>query len=125
MKEFINAEQEKLRRALSMNIKIRRKLLGISQEKLAEYADLSAQTVNDIEGCRMWVSDKTIIKLSQALQVDAYQLLIPSQTPVALSESELESLASSPAEILLLLQENIKRSIDAQFNKVLKSGILK
>ncbi|MDR0662745.1 MAG: hypothetical protein LBF80_01515, partial [Spirochaetaceae bacterium] len=31
----------------------------MSQEKLAELADVSVQTVNFIEGCRTWVSDKT------------------------------------------------------------------
>jgi hypothetical protein len=34
-------------------------------------------TGNDIEGCRMWVSDKTIIKLARVLHVEAYQLLVP------------------------------------------------
>ena len=51
--------------------------LGYTQEKLAEIAKLSTQTVNDIEGCRMWVSDKTITKLAKVLHVDVYQLLIP------------------------------------------------
>jgi transcriptional regulator with XRE-family HTH domain len=66
-----------LRRVLSSNIKKRRKALGFSQEKLAEIAGISAKMVNDIEGCRTWVSDKTILKLSDALCTEAYQLLMP------------------------------------------------
>ena len=31
--------------------------MGFSQEKLAELAEVSDQTINDIEGCRTWVSD--------------------------------------------------------------------
>ena len=53
--------QTELRENLSFNIKQRRKLCGFTQEKLAEETELSAQTINDIEGCRTWVSDKTLV----------------------------------------------------------------
>jgi transcriptional regulator with XRE-family HTH domain len=102
-----------------MNIKHRRKVLGISQEKLAQAAELSAQTVNDIEGCRMWVSDKTIVKLAQALQVEAYQLLIP-----AFEAGKGGEKGPSSVETLLTLQQNIKNEIDLQFYRILKSRVL-
>ena len=70
-------EPNDLRRTLSLNIKKQRKILGLTQEKLAETTDLSSQTINDIEGCRMWVSDKTILKLAKVLHIDAYQLFEP------------------------------------------------
>ncbi|MDR1308163.1 MAG: helix-turn-helix domain-containing protein [Treponema sp.] len=66
-----------LREILAGNIKKQRKHLGLTQEKLAEIADLSSNMVNDIEGCRTWVSDKTILKLAKALKLDVYQLLLP------------------------------------------------
>jgi transcriptional regulator with XRE-family HTH domain len=53
-------DEAKLRRVLSANIKHYRVKLGYTQEKLAETVGLSDQTINDIEGCRTWVSDKTI-----------------------------------------------------------------
>ncbi|GHV90015.1 hypothetical protein AGMMS50268_05180 [Spirochaetia bacterium] len=112
----MNSGPEKLRKILSANIKNRRKALGISQEKLAETAGLSAQTINDIEGCRMWVSDKSIVKLAESLKVEAYQLLIPN------IEIERE-LAASPAETLVALRQNIKKNIDEEFESVLKKGI--
>ncbi|GHT65771.1 hypothetical protein FACS1894110_08340 [Spirochaetia bacterium] len=74
----MSSSPEKLREILSANIKDRRRALGISQEKLAMAAELSSQTINDIEGCRMWVSDKSIVKLAGALKVEAYQLLAPA-----------------------------------------------
>ena len=33
--------------------------------------------VRDIEGCRTWVSDKTLINIAEALKTDAYRLLVP------------------------------------------------
>jgi len=66
-----------LRNILSMNIKKHRELIGISQEKLAERAGISANMVRDIEGCRTWVSDKTLINVAEALKTDIYRLFIP------------------------------------------------
>jgi len=66
-----------LRNILSINIKRHRDLLGFSQEKLAEKAEISSNMVRDIEGCRTWVSDKTLINLAEALKTDVYRLLIP------------------------------------------------
>jgi transcriptional regulator with XRE-family HTH domain len=111
----MSLDAEELRRLLSANIKNRRKLLGLSQEKLAEAAGLSAQTINDIEGCRMWVSDKTLVKLTQALQVEVYQLLVPFLEVIK------EESGSSTTEILTTLREKIRKTIDLQFCEALNS----
>jgi transcriptional regulator with XRE-family HTH domain len=112
------SESERLRSILSLNIKKRRKTLAFSQEGLAEAAELSAQTINDIEGRRMWVSDKIMAKLARALQVEAYQLLVP------VSEPREESSLLSPREVFHALQRSIKIEIDHQFEEALKKGIL-
>ena len=88
----ISIESDNLRRILSLNLKKQRKKLGFTQEELAEAADLSPQTINDIEGCRMWVSDKTIAKLIKVLHIEAYQLLIP----VTLTEKKV--IVKTPAD---------------------------
>ena len=66
-----------LRKILSKNIKKHRELLCLSQEKLAEKAGISTNMVRDIEGCRTWVSDKTLINIAEALKTDVYRLFIP------------------------------------------------
>ncbi|MDR2923658.1 MAG: helix-turn-helix domain-containing protein [Treponema sp.] len=65
------------RELLAANIKARRSELGLTQEKLAELVSVSYQMIHDIEGCRTWVSDKTLQSLSAALEVDMYELLCP------------------------------------------------
>jgi transcriptional regulator with XRE-family HTH domain len=65
------------RELLAANIKAKRGELGLTQEKLAELVDVSYQMIHDIEGCRTWVSDKTLQGLSKALEVDMYELLCP------------------------------------------------
>ena len=103
-------ESNDLRKTLSLNIKKQRKILGLTQEKLAEAANLSSQTINDIEGCRMWVSDKTILKLAHVLHVDAYSLFRPI-TPQKTSTQEAENLN----ELLLDLEGKIIKIVQQQF----------
>ena len=69
-----------LRKILSQNIKTVRNELHISQEKLAEYADISLSYMTDIERCRTWVSDKTLQSLAKALNMEAWELLSPAGT---------------------------------------------
>jgi len=96
-----------LRKTLSANIKARRKKLGISQEKLAEMADLSVQMVNCIEGNRAWVSDKTLISLSNALGIEVFQLFSPT------AENPKKERRPLPSHWLLKLRQDMKKDIAA------------
>jgi transcriptional regulator with XRE-family HTH domain len=107
------AEENELRKTLSFNIKKQRKILGLTQEKLAEAAGLSSQTINDIEGCRMWVSDKTIVKLAKVLYVDIHQLFTPIMV-IRKSGKEPENIN----EYLLDLEDKIIKYIHNQFETV-------
>jgi transcriptional regulator with XRE-family HTH domain len=114
-------KQEKIRKILAQNIKLRRENLGLSQEKLAENTGLSVQSINTIEGCRMWVSDKTISRLAQALKIDVFQLFVPYY-------AEKRELTASPSSVLLELRqkifndvENMNKNIEYRFNEALKS----
>ena len=109
----MNEDINKLRKTLSANIKKYRAEMGLSQEKLAELISLSDQTINDIEGCRSWVSDKTLVKIAKALKVEVYQLLFPK------SESEKLFPTRVPAEILQELRSNLEKDMANRFNEVL------
>jgi transcriptional regulator with XRE-family HTH domain len=112
----MKADLEPIRKILAGNIKRYRKNLGYSQEKLAEKAGLSAQTLNDIEGCRRWISPVTITKLAKALHIDEYQLLVPEdgETVKPPRGSSLKSLIS--------LQNNIINTINIQFDQAKDTG---
>jgi len=109
-----------IRLTLAQNLKAQRNKLGFSQKRLAKISDLSIQTINDIEGGRRWVSDKTITKLSIALNVECYQLLIPDY---------FNNKIASPTKNLMKLKANMHKSvnniIDAQFTDFIKTGWLK
>jgi transcriptional regulator with XRE-family HTH domain len=114
---------EKIRQILAQNIKIRRESLNLSQEKLAELTDLSVQTINTIEGCRMWISDKSITRLAKALNVEVFQLFVPYH----INKCEL---TATTASVLLELRRNIIKdadkfcsNIDYRINEALKSPL--
>lgn len=68
-----------LREDLSQNLKKYRKQKGWSQFELAEKAGISEQTINSIEGLRLWPSDKTLSKISNVLEVEMYKLFVPQK----------------------------------------------
>jgi len=67
-----------LRRILADNIQMKRQKLGLTKQKLAALANISATYLSDISSCRTWVSDKTLNSLAKALNVPPYELLIPA-----------------------------------------------
>ncbi|MBP5438888.1 MAG: helix-turn-helix transcriptional regulator [Treponema sp.] len=81
MSDFLETdgeETEELRRILSNNIRMFRKDLHLTQEQLAENADISLSYLADIEHCKTWISDKTLMKLAKALHRQPFELLIES-----------------------------------------------
>ncbi|MDR0550572.1 MAG: helix-turn-helix transcriptional regulator [Spirochaetaceae bacterium] len=108
----MTADEDKIRGILSKNLKKYRALKGFSQERLAESAGISAQTVNDIEGCRKWVSDKTMARLARALSVEVYQLLFP------LAEQDKLYPVRLPADVMRELHETIKSDLARRFSEV-------
>jgi transcriptional regulator with XRE-family HTH domain len=107
-----------LRDILAANIKKQREKLGITQEKLAEKANISAAMMNDIEGCRTWISDKTLKNLSLALGIETYRLFIP----------EVISAEAIPAEEVLELTRDLQemlKNYNAGVEKIIqKRGFL-
>ena len=72
-------KSQELRETLSQNLKKYRKIKGWSQFELAEKAEISEQTVNSIEGLRLWPSDKTLAKIANVLEVEMYRLFVPQK----------------------------------------------
>jgi len=101
-----------LRELLSTNIRNRREMLDISQEKLAELADVSIQTIKGIEGRRAWVSDTMLEKLAEALGISAFQLLVPDDKVILNDERAVISV------LLRNLRQNIQNDINARFDRL-------
>lgn len=71
-------ETLELKKRLSVNLKKLRKDKCWTQFELAEHAGLSDQTINSIEGLRLWPSDKTLVSIVTALGADVHSLFLPA-----------------------------------------------
>lgn len=66
-----------IQKRLGENVKRIRKELKLTQFQLAEKADLSEETVKNIELSRCWTSDKNLAKITKALDIDIHCLFLP------------------------------------------------
>ena len=112
----MDSKKPVLRHILAINLKEHRKTLGLSQEKLAELAGVSWQTVNSIECRRTWVSDKTLENLADALKIETFQLLLPVEN--------INPKPISPDEAVKKLVK-IKRAYDDSFNEIVNLTVKK
>lgn len=106
-------DSDELKRRLSANIKKIRKSKNLSQFELAEKANLSDQTINSIEGKRLWPSDKTMIKIANALETDASIFFLP--------ENYAENAASKSIVIIPELKDALKKNVDYLIEEFFKS----
>ncbi|OCC05536.1 hypothetical protein BA190_08275 [Labrys sp. WJW] len=71
-----------LSKILGKNARRMRKALKLSQEKLAEQADVSQQQISKIEGGSQNVTLKSIAKLAKAFDVPDIELFLPPDMEV-------------------------------------------
>ena len=107
-----------LRKILSENIRNRRKELHLTQDRLAENADISLPYLSDIEHCKTWVSDKTLIKLAKALGKKPSDLLKENENIV-----QEKSIESFYADIIMSqkkqMLETINNICDSTFSELM------
>ena len=92
----------------------------MTQENLAENANLSVQTINTIESSRMWISDKSITRLAKALKIEVFQLFMPHSISIdELDAGQIAVLLGFWQKIKLVV-DNIDSQIDDEFKEVLQ-----
>ena len=72
-----------IRQILAANLKKNRQKCGLTQEKLAEKAGISAHYLAMVEVAKKFPTPEMLDKLAQALEIDTVQLFDVSATPEA------------------------------------------
>ena len=113
-----------LRKFLSQNIRNARLSLHISQAKLAEYAGISVPHMVDIEYCKTWVSEKTLFSIARALNMEAYELLIPENIEETSKTSQENKKLQKMAKLIKAkkreLRKNTGEAMDSLILDILK-----
>jgi len=90
-----------LKDIFGQNIKKRREYRGLSQERLAEQANVSKNTISDIESGQKFARAKTLVLLAAALETDVYELLKPDSI-----------LPDKVSDIFVRYNEDLKESME-------------
>ena len=70
-----------IREILALNLKENRQRCGLTQEKLAEKAGISANYLSMVEVSKKFPTPEMLDRLAQALDIQTFQLFDPSATP--------------------------------------------
>ena len=103
-----------IKKRLGENVKRIRKEQKLTQFQLAEKAELSEETVKNIELSRCWTSDKNLAKLTKALEVDIHSLFLPVST-------SFDSDSKDSVIIKNAITENIKHYVDSVLKEITKN----
>ena len=96
----MNTEQE-LKRIFGNNVKSQRERKGWTQEFLAEKANVSSNTISDIETGQKFARAKTLVSLADAFGTQVYELLKPNI-----------EMPDKPVDILIKYGEEIKEKVE-------------
>ena len=98
-----------IREILAANIKENRRKMSLTQEKLAEKADMSLHYLAILELARKFPSGEMLERIAKALEVEPYELF---------------KVATSPQHELEQLRREIKDDIKNAFGERLEQAII-
>lgn len=102
-----------IQKRLAENVKRIRKSKKLTQFQLAERADVSEETIKNIELCRCWTSDKNLAKITEALNIDISKLFLPVQ-------SSIQEDSKNIAQIKQTIAEELKSYIETKLNEIIR-----
>jgi transcriptional regulator with XRE-family HTH domain len=97
-----------IREILAQNLKINRRKRGLTQEKLAEKADISAHYLAMVEVARKFPTPEMLDRLAKALDIETYKLF---------------EMTTAPEEVLKLLRQDIVNEIEQLIVKTIKETL--
>ena len=124
-----------IKEILAANLRENRRKKGLTQEKLAEMADMSLHYLATLELGNNFPSGEMLEKLANALDIQAFQLFYPTSTPegailhleqiiVANIERELEQLRQEIVqEIKNNYDDKLERSMVFNIENVVKMSV--
>ena len=101
-----------IQKRLAENVKRIRKSKNLTQFQLAEIAEVSEETIKNIELCRCWTSDKNLAKITEALEVDIHRLFLPISTSLDEDSENINQIKNSIAE-------NLRNYIETKLREIL------
>jgi transcriptional regulator with XRE-family HTH domain len=103
-------DERDLRYILSINIKRYRNYRKLSQAELAAELDISVPFLSDVENGKKWVSPRTLTKIANVFNIEAFELLKPEKSmpddSVNIIEKYTADIHSTLSQALYDLRDN-------------------
>ena len=110
-----------IREILAANLRENRRKKGLTQEKLAEMADISLRYLAMLELGKSFPSGEVLEKLSQALDIQTYQLFDPTSTPEgAVLHLEQSIVANIERVVSTVIEQSIHKDTKIENDLSLK-----
>ena len=103
-----------IKKRLGENLKRIRKEKSLTQFQLAEKAELSEETVKNIELSRCWTSEKNLSKITKALGIDISNLFMPIESSFDDDSKEIKDLKDTIAKNLQTYIKTVLKEIIKQ-----------
>jgi transcriptional regulator with XRE-family HTH domain len=121
MKGNMIEKMANIKEILAANLRENRRKKGLTQEKLAELADMSLHYLATLELGNNFPSGEMIEKLAKALDIQAFQLFYPSSTPEgALLHLEQSIVANIDKIVSNAVEQTVKQTVKEAFEENIK-----
>ena len=115
-----------IREILALNLKEYRRKSGLTQEKLAEKAGISANYLSMVEISRQFPTPEMLDRLAQALDINTFQLFDPCSTPNgALLHLERAIVENIETVVRRVIKQDVVSEIKQTLASELKSYVQK
>jgi transcriptional regulator with XRE-family HTH domain len=104
-----------IRETFAQNLKINRRKSGLSQEKLAEKADVSTHYIAILEIARSFPTSEVLERIARALDIEIYELFLVPHAPNA----EFTQFRQEIRGDMRQLCDEIKQTVDEAIQKAL------
>ena len=114
-----------IREILALNLKEYRRKSGLTQEKLAEKAGISANYLSMVEISRKFPTPEMLDRLARTLNIQTFQLFDPSTTPNgALLHLEQTIIENIEKVVKTTIKQEIVNEINQTVSKAIKQAFL-
>jgi len=104
-----------IKQILAANLKENRRKRGLTQEKLADMANMSLHYLATLELGNNFPSGEMVEKLAQALDIQAFQLFTPTATPegalLHLEQSIVTNIKDDMQQALIDMKQVVKEAV--------------
>jgi len=111
-----------IREILALNLKLNRQKCGLTQEKLAEKAGISANYLSMVEISKKFPTPEMLDRLAKALEIDTIQLFDVSSTPeeralLHLEKSIIDNINKQQQQALAEMKKTVINAVKESINE--------